>query len=281
MRQPIARKPTGARRPAQIAGAALSVATMAAVAWFLVGPRATAPPPASQSAAVAVPPDTVQQELEAARQAQRAAAEEASRLRAEAEARRKADEEGALRRRIEDEFRQKAEAEQAARQKADEEQRRAAAEAAKAEAAKAEADRARAEAQKKVPPPAPAQMAASSAAPGGGAGASQCDGTFRSQWCRGAYRGFPESCWYVPMTIRNGALSGQWTSQGAAEPQTFNGQVAPDGTVSITYNLIGTQSYVGQHFTAILTGSVAGGVLSAKGRAGETGREFSVRVQCR
>ena len=65
------------------------------------------------------------------------------------------------------------------------------------------------------------------------------------------------------------------------EPQTFNGRIAPDGTVSITYNLIGTQMYVGQHFTAILTGSLAGGVLAAKGRAGASGRDFSVRVQCR
>jgi hypothetical protein len=205
--------------------------------------------------------------------------------RAEAEARRKVDEEAALRRRIEDELRQKAEAEQATRQKAEEEQRRAAAEAAKAEAlkaeaakaeaAKAEADRARAEAQKKAP--APAQVATSSAAPGAG----QCDGTYRSQWCRGAFQGSPESCWHVPMTIRNGAISGQWTTQGATEPQTFNGQVAPDGTVRIVYNLIGVERYVGQHFTAILTGSVAGGVLNAKGRAGENGRDFSVRVQCR
>jgi len=83
------------------------------------------------------------------------------------------------------------------------------------------------------------------------------------------------------MTIRSGAISGQWTSQGATEPQTFNGQVAPDGTVSITYNGIGAQTFVGQHFTAVLNGSVAGGVLSVKGRAGANGRDFSVRVQCR
>jgi hypothetical protein len=275
------------RRPALIAGIALSVAAVVVVAWFLVGPRTTPSAPATaDNAAVARPPDKIQQELEEARRAQHASAEEAARLRAEADARRKADEEAALRRKIEDEVRQKAEAEQAARLKAEEDQRRAAtdaakAEAAKAEAAKAEADRVhaeaqRAEAQKKVAPPPPAQVATSSAA-----GASQCDGSFRSQWCRGAYQGNPESCWYVPMIIRNGAFSGQWTTKGATEPQTFNGQVAPDGTVSITYNLIGTQTYVGQHFTAILTGSVSGGVLAAKGRPGVNGREFSVRVQCR
>jgi hypothetical protein len=58
-------------------------------------------------------------------------------------------------------------------------------------------------------------------------------------------------------------------------------QVAPDGTVSILYNGIGSQTYVGQHFSATLTGSVAGGVLNAKGRSGPNGRDFSVRVQCR
>jgi hypothetical protein len=286
--QPIASKSERVRRPTLIAGIALSVAAVAAVAWFVVGPRTTPPAPATaDSAAVARPPDKVQQELEEARQARQAAGEEASRLRAEAEARRKADEEAALRRKIEDEVRQKAEAEQAARQKAEEAAKAEAAkaEATKAEAAKAEADRARAEAQKadaqkKAPPP--AQVATSSAAPGvGPSGGGQCDGSFRSQWCRGAYQGFPESCWYVPMTIRSGAISGQWTSQGATEPQTFNGQVAPDGTVSITYNGIGAQTFVGQHFTAVLNGSVAGGVLSAKGRAGAAGRDFSVRVQCR
>ena len=123
--------------------------------------------------AVARPPDKVQQELEEARRARQAAAEEASRLRAEAEGRRKADEEAALRRKIEDEIRQKAEAEQAARQKAEDAAKAEAAkaEAARAEAAKAEADRTRAEAQKaeaqKKPPP-PAQVATSSAAPRSG-----------------------------------------------------------------------------------------------------------------
>lgn len=287
--QPIASKPVKLRRPALIAGIALSVAAAAAV-WFFVGPRTTPSAPATaDNATVARRPSKLQHELEEARRAQQASAEEAARLRAEADVRRKADEEAALRRKIEDEVRQKAEAEQVARQKAEEDKRRAAAEAeaAKAEAAKAEADRVRAEAQraeaqkaeaqKKAAPPPPAQVAANSVGPG----PSQCDGTFRSQWCRGAYQGFPESCWHAPMTIRNGAISGQWTTQGATEPQTFNGRIAPDGTVSITYNLIGTQMYVGQHFTAILTGSLAGGVLAAKGRAGASGRDFSVRVQCR
>ena len=64
-------------------------------------------------------------------------------------------------------------------------------------------------------------------------------------------------------------------SQSAAQPM-----VAP-GPVSITYNGIGTQTYVNQHFTAPLSGTVAAGVLTASGRASANGREFSVRVQCR
>jgi len=263
-----------AKSPVVIAGLALSLVAAVAAAWFLVGPRPMTP--------VAPPAPTAADNTAAA------AAEELNRLRAEAEARRKADEEAALRRRIEDEVRQKAEAEQAARQKAEEEQRRAAAEAAQAEAAKAEAakaeaakaEAAKAEAQKKVPPPAPAppstQAAASSAT-----GANQCDGSFRAQWCRGAFQGFPQSCWSSPATIRNGVISGQWTSQGATEPQTFNGTVAANGTVSIVYNGIGQQTFTGRHFSAVMTGSVTGGVLNAKGRAGDNGRDFSVTIQCK
>jgi hypothetical protein len=273
--RPIASKSMAVRRPTLIAGIVLMVAAVVAAAWFLAWPRSM-PAPAADSAAVARPQDKVQHELEEARRAQQVATEEASRLRTEAEARRKADEEATLRRKIEDEVRQKAEAEQAARQKAEEEQRRTTAEAAKAEAARAEADRARAEAQKKTAPPAPAKMATSSAG-----GVAQCDGAFQSQWCRGAFQGFPESCWYVPMTIRNGEISGQWTSQGATEAQTAHGQVAPDGTVNILYNGVGTQTYVGRHFSVTLTGAVAGSVLNAKGRTGANGRDFSVRIQCR
>jgi hypothetical protein len=268
-----------ARSPVMIAGLALSLVAAVAAAWFIVGPRPTTPVTPSAPAA--------------ADNTAAAAAEELNRLRAEAEARRKADEEAALRRRIEDEVRQKAEAEQAARQKAEEEQRRAAAEAAQIEAAKVEAakaeaakieaakaEAAKAEAQKKAPPPAaapaPAQVAASSAT-----GANQCDGTFRAQWCRGAFQGFPQSCWSSPATIRNGVISGQWTSQGATEPQTFNGTVAANGTVSLVYNGIGQQTYTGQHFSVSMTGSVAGGVLNAKGRSGANGRDFSVTIQCK
>jgi hypothetical protein len=283
MRQPIAAKSGRTRRPVLIAGIALSIAVVAATAWFLVGQRAAPPAPTIAHRATAARADKMQQELEASRRAQQAAVEDANRLRAEAEARRKADEEAALRLKIEDELRQKAEAEQVARQKAEEEQRLAAAEAAKAEAekaeaakaeaAKAKADHGRSEDRKKAPP----QGLASSAATGAG----QCDGNWRSQWCRGAFQGFPPSCWHVPMTIRNGAISGQWTSPRATEAQTFSGRVAPDGTVNIVYNGIGQQTYTGSHFTVTLTGSVADGVLNAKGHPGSNGREFSVTVQCR
>jgi peptidoglycan hydrolase-like protein with peptidoglycan-binding domain len=124
---------------------------------------------------------------------------------------------------------------------------------------------------------APNQAATSSPA----SGSSQCEGTFSSQWCRGAYQGFPSSCWNVPMTVRNGAISGQWVAPGASEVQSFSGLIAPDGTVSVTYNGIGAQTYVGRRFTVAMAGSVAGGVLTASGRPGENGRAFSVRVQCK
>ncbi len=126
--------------------------------------------------------------------------------------------------------------------------------------------------------------AAQGAAQGGPAakgGSGQCDGSYSSQWCRAAFQGFPQGCWNVPMTIRNGAISGSWTSPRTTEVQTFNGRIGPAGEVSITYNGIGTQTYVNQHFTAPLSGTVAGGVLTASGRASANGREFSVRVQCR
>jgi peptidoglycan hydrolase-like protein with peptidoglycan-binding domain len=135
--------------------------------------------------------------------------------------------------------------------------------------------------QKKVADP-QNQVAAAVAAPApavkGQSG--QCDGSYSSQWCRGGFQGFPPSCWNVPMTIRNGAISGSWTSPGATEAQTFSGRIGPAGEVSITYNGIGAQTYVNQHFTAALSGTVAGGALAASGHAGTNGREFSVRVQC-
>jgi peptidoglycan hydrolase-like protein with peptidoglycan-binding domain len=374
------------RKPAALALAALALAGVAAGGWFLLGARPTttepaAPPAQARAAAPAVPavPDRGQEELEQARREQKAALDEATRLRAEAEARRKSDEEIALRRKIEDEMRQKAEAEEASRRQAAEEvQRRAEAQAAAqrqadeearskaaAEAAKREeADTKAAEAaetalhlapsdrqrlqvaltalgfatggtdgvfgprsremiaawQKKNGRPAtgfitaetqrdllreaqPAlaryddeqkkaadaqnQAAAAAAAPAAAQGApaakggsGQCEGSYSSQWCRAAFQGFPPGCWNVPMTIRNGTISGSWTSPNTTMVQTFNGRIGPAGEVSLTYNGVGTQTYVNQHFTAALSGTVAGGVLTASGRASANGREFTVRVQC-
>jgi peptidoglycan hydrolase-like protein with peptidoglycan-binding domain len=345
------------RSRAAMALAAVAVAGMAAGGWFLFGPRSTTTPPAAAPSVASAPaapaPDRNQQELEQARREQKAALDEAARLRADAEARHRADEEAALRRKIEDEMRQKAAAEEASRRQAAEEAtRRAAAEAARAEEADAKtaeaaetalhlatSDRQRlqvalsalgfatggtdgvfgprsremisawqkkngraatgyvsAETQRELlRDAAPAlaryddeqkkatetqnQASAASAAAKGGSG--PCEGSYRSQWCRGAFQGFPSSCWNVPMTIRNGAISGSWTSPGAAEPQTFSGRIGPGGEVSITYNGIGQQTYTNQHFTVPLAGTVAGDLLTASGHSGSNGREFSVRVQCR
>ena len=372
--------PRTGRKPVAMALAAVAAAGLAAGGWFLLGPRSTttppAAPPAPASAAAPAAPDRSQEELEQARREQKAALDEAAHLRAEAEARRRADEEAALRHKIEDEMRQKAAAEEASRRQAVEEAARraeaqaaaqrqadeeakskAAAEAARSEAADAKAaeavetalhlspsDRqrlqvaltalgfatggtdgvfgprsremlaawqkkngraatgyvsaetqrdllrdaqpalARYDEEQKKAADAQNQAAAAGAAQGGPAakgGSGQCDGSYSSQWCRAAFQGFPPSCWNVPMTIRNGAISGSWTSPRTAEEQSFNGRIGPAGEVSITYNGIGTQTYVNQHFTAALSGTVAGGVLTASGRASANGREFSVRVQCR
>jgi len=367
------------RKPAAMAFAAVAVAGVAAGGWFQFGPRSitTAPaaPPALASAPAPTAPDRGEEELDQARREQKAALEEAARLRADAEARRRSDEEAALRRKIEDEMRQKAEAEEASRRQAAEEATRraeaqaaaqrqadeeakskAAAEAARTEEAHAKtaeaaetalrltpSDRQRLQValsalgfatggtdgvfgprsremiaawQKKTGRPAsgyvsaetqrellrdaqPAlarydeeqkkaaetqnQASAASAAPSLAAkgGSGPCEGSTSSQWCRGAFQGFPSSCWNVPMTIRNGTISGSWTPPGDTEAQTFSGRIGPGGEVSITYNGIGRQTYVNQHFTAALSGMVAGGVLTANGRAGANGRDFSVRAQCR
>jgi peptidoglycan hydrolase-like protein with peptidoglycan-binding domain len=112
-------------------------------------------------------------------------------------------------------------------------------------------------------------------------GSGQCEGIYSGEWCRGAFLGFPPSCWHVPMTVRNGALSGSWTSPGASEPQTFTGRINAGGEVQLTYNGIGQQTYTNQHFTVQMTGRMAEGVITAGGRAGPNGRDFTVRLQCR
>jgi len=139
-----------------------------------------------------------------------------------------------------------------------------------------------------VPAPVPAAPAPSvasaapapsvaSVAPKGGA---SCEGTFSAQWCRGAFQNFPSNCWNVPATIHNGTISGTWVSRGKTEAQTFSGSISPAGDVQIVYQGVGTQTYVDQHFTVGMVGHVTGGVLTAAGRAGQNGRDFSVRIQC-
>ena len=113
------------RSRAAMAFAAVAIAGAAAGGWFLFSPRSTTTPPPAPPAAASVAaspaPDRGQEELEKARREQKAALDEAAGLRAEAEARRKSDEEAALRRKIEDEMRRKAEAEEASRRQAAEE----------------------------------------------------------------------------------------------------------------------------------------------------------------
>jgi peptidoglycan hydrolase-like protein with peptidoglycan-binding domain len=118
----------------------------------------------------------------------------------------------------------------------------------------------------------------------GQVGARQCEGTFRSQWCRAAYQGFPPNCWAASMTIRNGEVSDSWVSQAdRTQRNVVSGRIDANGNVSLTYEGIGQQTHINQRFTAIMSGKVANGVLTASGRAGvaATGREFSVTVNCK
>ncbi|MFO1159853.1 MAG: protein kinase [Reyranellaceae bacterium] len=117
-------------------------------------------------------------------------------------------------------------------------------------------------------------------APGGGA--QQCEGTFRSQWCRSAYQGFPPNCWNANMTIRNGEVSDSWVSQSdRTQRNIVTGRIDANGNVSLNYRGVGQQTHIAQHFTAIMSGRVTNGVLTAAGRAGQSGRDFSVTVTCR
>ncbi|WP_422003414.1 protein kinase domain-containing protein [Reyranella sp.] len=418
---------TPGRRPAaMLAAGVVGLCLLAAGGWFaLGGPATPAPPspspapaaiaaapsppapdpspgpaPASTPAVAAVAPvpppvpDRLQEQLDEARRAQQAAAEEAARLRAEADARRKADEEAALRQQIAEELRQKAAAEEAARRQAVEEVRRqAAAEAAAAAAARQQAE---ADARKKAEeeaaarrqaeeadlkgaeatetalhlgtadrqriqtaltalgfptggsdgvlgprsremiaawqrkagrvatgylsadsqgallqdaapalarqdeerrrlaavPPAPTPSAAASTPsaaaptpsttpPTAAKGTTRCDGAQRVQWCRGAYEGFPPSCWQANATISNGVISGGWTSQASKEHQSFTGNIDAAGNVQVTFNGIGQQTHVNRRFTALMTGRLEGNVLTASGRAGPNGRDFTLTIQCR
>ena len=76
--------------------------------------------------------------------------------------------------------------------------------------------------------------------------AASCEGTHTAQWCRGAYQGFPPSCWNAGTTIRNGMISGGWTSAGSSDRQTFAGNIDAGGGVQITFNGIGQQTHINQ-----------------------------------
>ena len=119
---------TASRKPALMLAAGVAVICALAGGWLVLSPRPSAPPSSTQAsvATLSAPPatDHAQEELEQARREQKAALDEAARLRTEAETRRKSDEEIVLRRKIEEEMRQKAEADEAARRHAVEEAKR-------------------------------------------------------------------------------------------------------------------------------------------------------------
>ena len=111
--------------------------------------------------------------------------------------------------------------------------------------------------------------------------ATPCEGTYRVEWCRAAYQGFPPGCWNANATISNGVISGGWTSQGSTDRQTFSGSIDAGGDVQVTYNGVGQQTHVNRTFTVYMTGRVEGNVLRIAGRAGPNGRDFSATIQCR
>ncbi len=127
-----------------------------------------------------------------------------------------------------------------------------------------------------VLPPAAAQV------PAPPKGDRQCEGTFRSQWCRAAFEGFPASCWNGLMTVRGGAISDGWAHPGdPSQRNVVTGSIDDRGSVVLSYDGIGSQTSVNRRFNARMTGSVADGVLTAGGQSGPKGRPFTVRVQCR
>lgn len=62
--------------------------------------------------------------------------------------------------------------------------------------------------------------------------------------------------------------------------QSFTGHIGSGGDVQIIYNGVGGQTSTGQHFTLLMKGRIADGVVTAGGRTG-SGRDFTVRLQCR
>jgi serine/threonine protein kinase/peptidoglycan hydrolase-like protein with peptidoglycan-binding domain len=131
-------------------------------------------------------------------------------------------------------------------------------------------------------PSSPSPSTSTAAAPPAAGAGRQCEGTYRSQWCRGAYQGFPPNCWYASMTIRNGEVSDSWASQAdTSQRNVVRGRIDAAGNVALTYNGIGQQTHVNQQFVALMSGRVVDGLLTAAGRAGPNGRDFNVTVRCR
>lgn len=138
-----------------------------------------------------------------------------------------------------------------------------------------------------APAPAPSAPAPSTAVPSAPAipqrvPAAACEGSYRSQWCRSAYQGFPANCWDSTMSIRNRTIGDGWTP--SADPTRRNvvtGRIEANGDVSLTFEGYGQQTHINQRFTALMSGRVENGVLRAAGRAGTAGREFTVTVVCR
>lgn len=111
---------------------------------------------------------------------------------------------------------------------------------------------------------------------------TKCEGSFRSQWCRAAYQGFPGNCWSSTMTVLNGVISDGWTSQSdSSRRNVAAGRVDANGIVSLTLDVIGQQTHINQRFTALMSGKVENGVLRAAGQVGSAGRGFTVTVSCR
>jgi hypothetical protein len=381
--------PARRRLPVLITGSAALAAVVLGGAYMALSPArmpagpvavASSPPSPTLPSTQDLAAQRAREELEQARREQQKAADEIARLRAEAEARRKADEEAALRRKIEAELRQKAETEEAARRQAEQEakQKADADAAAQLKAEQEEKQRADAEAaarvrfveddkkaaelaetglhlnqtdrqrlqvaltslgfatggsdgafgprtreavaswqrqsgraatgyftadtratllreatvalarhdeeQKKIEdagkaPPASTAQAPGPAAIGKGA---QCEGVFRSQWCRDAYQGFPGNCWQATMTIKGGAVSDGWASTAdRSKRNVITGTIDGQGVVRLNYTGWGSQTHINQSFVAQMSGTVANGVLTASGQAGAEGRRFSVRVACR
>jgi hypothetical protein len=84
------------------------------------------------------------------------------------------------------------------------------------------------------------------------------------------------------MTVRNGVVSDGWASTvDRSKRNVVAGTIDERGAVLLNYDGLGSQTHVNRRFMAKMTGAVVNGVLTASGQAGGSGRQFTVRVQCR